>query len=99
MSTGGIRDTLRSAVTENLGLKLLSLGFALGLYAFIHGAENACFLPRSTEETVAALSQANGAGLYKRHVIPDYGHIDCIFGKHAARDVYPHILEHLEATR
>jgi cholesterol oxidase len=67
--------------------------------AFIHGAENACFLPRSTEETVAALSQANGAGLYRRHVIPDYGHIDCIFGKHAARDVYPHVLEHLEATQ
>ena len=67
--------------------------------AFIHGAENACFAPRSTEETVAALSQANGAALYRRHVIPAYGHIDCIFGKHAARDVYPYILEHLEATR
>jgi cholesterol oxidase len=67
--------------------------------AFIHGAQNACFLPRSTEETVAALSQANGAGLYKRHVIPDYGHIDCIFGKDAARDVYPYIVEHLDATR
>lgn len=67
--------------------------------AFIHGAENACFLPRSTEETVAALSQANGAALYRRHVIPAYGHIDCIFGRNAARDVYPYILEHLEATR
>lgn len=66
--------------------------------AFIHGAENACFLPRSTEATVAALSQVNGAGLYTRHVIPRYGHIDCIFGKAAARDVYPRILEHLEAT-
>lgn len=66
--------------------------------AFLHGAENACFLPRSTEETVAALSHVNGAGLYKRHVIPGYGHIDCIVGKDAARDVYPHILEHLEAT-
>jgi cholesterol oxidase len=66
--------------------------------AFIHGAENACFLPRSTEETVAALSQVNGAALYKRHVIAGYGHIDCIFGANAARDVYPHILQHLDAT-
>jgi len=67
--------------------------------AFIHGAENECYLPRSTEETVAALSQINGAALYRRHVIPDYGHIDCIFGKSAARDVYPLIVEHLDATR
>ncbi|TMQ04577.1 MAG: choline dehydrogenase [Deltaproteobacteria bacterium] len=67
--------------------------------AFIHGAENACFLPRSTEETVAALSQANRPELYQRHLIPGYGHIDCIFGKNAARDVYPHIAQHLEATR
>jgi cholesterol oxidase len=67
--------------------------------AFIHGAENACFLPRSTEASVAALSQANGAGLYKRHAIAGYGHIDCMFGKDAARDVYPHIAQHLEATR
>ena len=67
--------------------------------AFIHGAENGCFLPRSTEETVAALSAANGAGLYKRHLIPGYGHIDCIFGKNAVRDVYPRIVEHLDATQ
>jgi cholesterol oxidase len=67
--------------------------------AFIHGAENACFLPRSTEETVTALSRANRAELYTRHVIPSYGHIDCMLGKAAARDVYPHIAAHLEATR
>ena len=65
---------------------------------FVHGAENACFLPRSTAETMAELSEANGKSLYKRKLIPNYGHIDCIFGKNAVRDVYPHILEHLEAT-
>jgi cholesterol oxidase len=66
--------------------------------AFIHGAENACFLPRSTEDTLAALSRTNGTSLYKRHVIPAYGHIDCIFGKNAARDVYPYIVRHLDVT-
>jgi cholesterol oxidase len=66
---------------------------------FIHGAENACFLPESTAQTMELLRQHNGAHLYRRHVIPGYGHIDCMFGKRAALDVYPLILKHLEATR
>jgi len=66
---------------------------------FIHGAQNECFLPASTEITMNDLAKANGSSLYKRHVIPGYGHIDCIFGKNAAKDVYPLVLEHLEATR
>ena len=65
---------------------------------FIHGAENQCYLPVSTEITYNALRDANGNDLYTRHVIPGYGHIDCIFGKSAAQDVYPYMLEHLEAT-
>jgi len=63
--------------------------------AFIHGGENACVLPRSTERTAQLLSQANGAGYYRRHVIDGYGHVDCIFGKDAAHDVYRHIVAHL----
>ncbi|MGH0256294.1 alpha/beta fold hydrolase [Sinorhizobium meliloti] len=63
---------------------------------FIHGAENHCFLPKSTQTTYDRLVRKYGADLYKRHVIPGYGHIDSIFGKNAARDVYPHILQHLE---
>jgi cholesterol oxidase len=66
--------------------------------AFIHGGENQCFVPESTEETCQMLCAKNGPALYERHVIPGYGHIDCIFGKDAANDVYPHILEHLEKT-
>ena len=65
---------------------------------FIHGALNECFLPESTRLTVEELSAANGASLYQRHVIPAYGHIDCIFGRDAVTDVYPRMLEHLEAT-
>ncbi|HZT32890.1 MAG TPA: alpha/beta fold hydrolase [Bryobacteraceae bacterium] len=66
---------------------------------FIHGEQNHCFLPESTEITYNLLRQHNGESLYSRQVIPGYGHIDCIFGKDAARDVYPHILDHLDATR
>ena len=65
---------------------------------FIHGAENACFRPESTKLTYDRLCQANGAQLYSRSLIPGYGHIDCIFGKRASRDVYPRILAHFEKT-
>jgi cholesterol oxidase len=65
---------------------------------FIHGALNICYLPESTERTLKALQQASPGMAYSRKVIDGYAHIDCIFGKDAARDVYPHILEHLEAT-
>ena len=65
---------------------------------FIHGAENRCFLPASTEKTVEVLSAKDGAALYSRKVIPAYGHIDCIFGKNASADVYPFIVEHLDQT-
>ncbi|HEY2951983.1 MAG TPA: alpha/beta fold hydrolase [Verrucomicrobiae bacterium] len=69
---------------------------------FIHGAENETFLPKSTELTFDALREANDHDgrkqLYHRYLIPNYGHIDCIFGKNAVRDVYPLILRQLEAT-
>lgn len=64
----------------------------------VHGAENSCFHLESTARTIDALSAANGRGHYRRHVIPGYGHIDCIFGKNAARDVYPCFLEGLAPT-
>jgi len=63
----------------------------------IHGAKNHCWLPESTEITERLLKQHNPNIPYHRHVIPEYGHIDCIFGKNAVRDVYPLILEHLQS--
>lgn len=66
--------------------------------AFIHGGENHCFLPESTERTYELLRSRFDPNQYSRHVIPGYGHIDCIFGKNAVRDVYPHVLAHLEKT-
>jgi cholesterol oxidase len=66
--------------------------------AFIHGGSNACFLPESTQITYDTLCKANGSDLYSRHVVPNYGHIDCIYGKNAAIDIYPLMLDHLEKT-
>ena len=65
---------------------------------FIHGEKNDCYLPESTLRTYDKLCAANGEELYDRIVVPGYGHIDCIYGKNAAVDIYPLILEHLEAT-
>lgn len=65
---------------------------------FIHGAENACFLPAGTKKTAGWLREHNDPDLYSHVVIPDFGHIDCIFGERAVTEVYPHILSHLEAN-
>lgn len=65
---------------------------------FIHGSENKCFLPASTEKAMAALGDKNGAALYSREVIAGYGHDDCIFGQSAAIDVFPKIHEHIEKS-
>ncbi|WP_248795245.1 GMC family oxidoreductase N-terminal domain-containing protein [Pseudomonas sp. MWU13-2105] len=65
---------------------------------FISGADNQCYLPESTEKTYDRLVDLHGPELFSRHVVPGYGHIDCMFGKSAVVDVYPLILEHLEKT-
>ncbi|MDM9382564.1 hypothetical protein QUB80_17840 [Chlorogloeopsis sp. ULAP01] len=64
--------------------------------AFIHGADNAFFLPEGSEITYKLLCDKNGKDLYVRHVIPDYAHMDCFMGKNAAKDVFPTILAELE---
>lgn len=66
--------------------------------AIAHGELNKCWEPVSTEITVDMLKKANGPALYQRKVIAGYGHIDCIFGKNAARDVYPFFIQHLDKT-
>jgi len=64
---------------------------------FVSGAKNRTFLPRSTELTFDWLVRKNGEGLYKRHIVPGYGHIDSFMGADASRDTYPLFLEQLEA--
>ncbi|MDH3326623.1 MAG: alpha/beta hydrolase [Gammaproteobacteria bacterium] len=66
---------------------------------FISGGNNDCVLSKSTQETIEMLADANGAEFYKRQEIGNYGHIDCIIGKDAARDVYPFILDLLESSQ
>jgi cholesterol oxidase len=63
---------------------------------FLAGDKNQLFLPESTLTTFNALKEINGDGFYERTVLPGYGHIDPMFGKNAATDVYPYILKHFE---
>lgn len=71
----------------------------------IHGAKNQVFTPESTLKTVEELRETllpetnmtfDYKGLYRREVIPGYGHLDCIVSDRAYKDVYPFILNHLE---
>jgi cholesterol oxidase len=65
--------------------------------SFIHGSENLCYLPVSTEMTFDLLVERFGAGRFERHVIDGYGHIDCVFGKRAAVDVFPVVVRYFDA--
>ena len=47
--------------------------------------------------SLAILADAFPEQPYERYLIPGYGHIDCIFGKNAALDVYPTIASYLNA--
>lgn len=62
---------------------------------FIHGALNQVFKPESTEITYSKLVALHGPENYRRIVIDHYGHNDCMYGKHADKDVFPYILQHL----
>ncbi|KAI8601302.1 cholesterol oxidase [Dissophora ornata] len=73
---------------------------------FIHGAKNQVFIPESTLKSVEQLRDTlpltgmayDYKGLYRRELIPGYGHLDCIVGDKAYKDVYPFILDHLESN-
>jgi hypothetical protein len=64
---------------------------------FVSGALNRTYLPESTEETFKWLCTTNDPTLYKRYVVPEYGHIDNFMGYRANTDSYPLFLEQLEA--
>jgi cholesterol oxidase len=63
---------------------------------FLHGADNGFLAPQGTAASYERLVARNGARLYVRHVLPGYGHLDCIVGRRAALDVFPRIHAHLE---
>ena len=69
--------------------KLLTLPFL--------GEQNSCYLPESTFKTFNLVKESHPTQEYTWIQIPGYGHLDCIYGKAAVHDVYPHILKALDA--
>jgi len=64
--------------------------------SLLQGALNGIFSPTGSEHTYEWLCDAHGPELYARRVAENYGHMDCLIGRDAARDVFPVILEELE---
>ena len=61
------------------------------------GEKNRCYLPISTYTTYNLVKEAHPNQQYSWTQIPNYGHLDCIYGRDAVHDVYPHILKALDA--
>jgi len=64
----------------------------------LQGERNYIFSPEGSARTLRWLQNGCDPSLYTRAVLPGYAHLDAVVGRDAARDVYPLILEHLDAT-
>ena len=64
-------------------------------FAFFAGNDNICFLPQSQRDTHAYFDR-HSPGRHTLHVLPGYGHLDVFFGKDAARDVFPLMIQELD---
>lgn len=62
--------------------------------AFFAGEKNRCFLPESQIRSFAFFNRYR-QNYHSLHILPGYSHLDVFMGQHAARDVFPHILEEL----
>ena len=65
-------------------------------WSFFAGERSGCFLPPSQEASHAHIAK-HRPGKSALFRIPDYSHLDVFIGKNAARDVFPIMLEQLDA--
>jgi hypothetical protein len=63
-------------------------------FLLLAGRDNLCFLPESQRRTFDYLD-GHRPGFHELRVVPGYGHLDMFMGQHAARDVFPLIVEGL----
>jgi pimeloyl-ACP methyl ester carboxylesterase len=63
-------------------------------FVLLAGEENRCFLAESQRRTFRWLDGLQ-PGRHSLYTVPKYGHLDMFMGEHAARDVFPFILEEL----
>jgi hypothetical protein len=61
------------------------------------GRQNAVLSPEATERSYEALCKAFGdTGMYRRRVVPGYGHLDGWMGRNAWKDVYPMVRQEVD---
>jgi pimeloyl-ACP methyl ester carboxylesterase len=60
----------------------------------IHGSENGLVDVKTLEVMKAQMAHAGIP--YETRAIPHYGHQDCLIGRHAAVDVFPHVADFLQ---
>jgi len=65
---------------------------------FLQGSLNPIFRPQGTRKTVDWLIEHHGPGRHRYLELESYSHLDTMIGRRAAIDVFPAILEHLDAT-
>ena len=66
-------------------------------FVFLAGAQNRCFLPESQQVAYKFFAR-HRPGRHSIYRIPGYGHLDIFFGRRAAIDVHPLILEELASS-
>jgi cholesterol oxidase len=62
---------------------------------FLHGAHNRVWVPESTRRTYDVLTSRFGPDRYRRVVLKDNGHQDCLMGAGAVDTGFPVVLDHL----
>jgi hypothetical protein len=67
---------------------------------FLAGGQNRIFLPETTLRTLRWLHATHKDapdGLFTRRVFEDYAHLDMFIGKNAHQEVFPYLLDRLQA--
>ena len=64
---------------------------------FLHGHENQVFAPRTFDKNIELMERLQMP--YAAHMVPGFGHLDCVVGNTADRNVFPYIAGHLAAPK
>lgn len=67
-------------------------------FSFLAGGKNLCFLPESQQKSFEHFDRFR-KNYHTFHLFPEYSHLDVFFGKAAAKDTFPVILDELDRPR
>jgi hypothetical protein len=65
------------------------------LWTFVAGERNVCFRPEGQRRSHAWFREHSPQD-HRAVTFPGYSHLDVFFGRDAARDTFPHLLEALD---